>query len=988
MRDPNQSESCFQGRRRPREGIEDILDHKETRLGDLCMAVGSLGDALAYYRQALERTTEDDVEARLEVILKASACLRRQGKTAEALAFVEGVGISFTGRCRRDLLAEKATLLCLLGRYGEAARVCEDAQLNESGEEREKDAGIYLVLGHVLARLCKWRQAIVCLEQAATFGRMCGDTRTLGNALNNLGIVYKNLCRFRESAHCLKRAVSTARQARDEASLAVRLLNLANTLFKMGEIEEADAAISECAKIASSLNIGRTRVLATICKARIRKARGDLAEAERLVRGAIAEAERGDDPRTWLVGSETLGEVLLEKGEAAQAERVLEECIDALSPHTKDVEAEVRSRLAEVLLVTGRKDRAVEMAATAVRLAEEIGDLYEAGRAHRCLGIAHTSPPEKEEHIRRAGEIFRRIGAALELGITLRAEAGKGPGDRVRTGYRVPEGGGSHPGKAGKSVRCLKRALVIFDRCGARRLRVRTLCDLALAYELQQRHEKAMVCLEDARHEAAAAPEDTELILRARARLDGFLAKELAQTHETAPSSAEAAFSYLKSRLNASALILARVEEGSSPGIIRVSGMSREAALAMARTIIAKPTNPYLSTDASRSMACSGMPESVNCLIGVRFGRRGRRGLLIVCWAPGRVGCSGASFIVRAHYEIREVLPVLEKGLELGRGGCHPVMIGGMLTADDKFRRILLSLSRLADSKAGILITGETGTGKELIARAIHAMSPRAGRPLVVQNCAALPEQLLESELFGHRAGAFTGARSDKRGLIEAASGGTFFLDEVGEISPAIQAKMLRAIETGEIRRVGDTITRPVDARFLSATNKNLIDEVERGRFRKDLFYRLNVVSVELPPLRERVGDVEALAWLFLSRFAVRTGKRIDGISENAMRALASYDWPGNVRQLENEIERAVTMVASGAEITPEVLSAVITGNADASGPASLKDELQMVEKRRILSALRECKWNKTHAARKLGNVSRPALIAKMKRLGIPLRPS
>jgi DNA-binding NtrC family response regulator/tetratricopeptide (TPR) repeat protein len=991
MRDPNQSDSCFQGRRRPREGIEDILDHKETRLGDLCMAVGSLGDALAYYRQALEKTTEDDFEARLEVILKASSCLRRQGKTAEALTFIEGVGSPFKGRCRRDLLAEKATLLCLLGRYGEAARVCEDAQLNESGEEREKDAGIYLVLGHVLARLCKWRQAIVCLEQAATFGRMCGDTRTLGNALNNLGIVYKNLCTFRESARCLRQAVSTARQTRDEASLAVRLLNLANTLFKMGEIEEADKAIVECARIASSLNIGRTRVLAMICRARIRKARGDLAEAERLIREAIAEADGGEDPRTRLVGSETLGEVLLEKGEAAAAGEVLQGCLEALSPHTKDVEAEVRSRLAEVFLATGKRDRAVEMAATAARLAEEIGDLYEAGRAQRCLGMAHTSLPEKEEHMARARDIFRRIGAELEMGITLRAEAGMGTGDRVSMGDRAGTVGGVRPGDHKKPVACLKRALAIFDRCGARTLRVRTLCDLAVAYELDERHEKAMVCIEDARQEAAGTPVDSELLSRAGARLDGLLARGLAGPHEAAPSSVEAVFSHLRFTLRASALVLARLEEGASPAITRVSGMSMEAALAVAKIIAAKPTNPYLSTDTSRSMAGSGVPESLRCLIGVRFGRRGRTGLLVACWPPegqsGQGACSGPSAIVRAHYEIRDVLPVLERSLELGRGNRLPVSIGGMLTADDKFKRVLLSLSRLADSKAGILITGETGTGKELIARAIHAMSPRAGQELVVENCAALPEQLLESELFGHRAGAFTGARSDKRGLLEIASGGTFFLDEIGEISPAIQAKMLRAIETGEIRRVGDTVTRPVDARFLSATNKNLEQEVEQGRFRKDLFYRLNVVSVQLPPLRERAGDVEALAWLFLSRFAARMSKRIDGIREDAMRALAAYDWPGNVRQLENEIERAVTMVGSGAEITPEVLSAAISGGAAVDGPRSLKDELQMVEKRRILSALRECKWNKTHAARRLGNVSRPALIAKMKRLGIPLRP-
>jgi transcriptional regulator with PAS, ATPase and Fis domain len=356
---------------------------------------------------------------------------------------------------------------------------------------------------------------------------------------------------------------------------------------------------------------------------------------------------------------------------------------------------------------------------------------------------------------------------------------------------------------------------------------------------------------------------------------------------------------------------------------------------------------------------------------------------MVACLPAG-----GPSAIIKAHYELREALPVLERELEVLPGGCLPISIAGMLTADDKLKRILLSLPRLADSKAGILVTGETGTGKELVARAIHAMSPRAARPLVVQNCAALPEQLLESELFGHKAGAFTGARTDKRGLLETANGGTFFLDEVGEISLAIQAKMLRSIETGEIRRVGDTLTRPIDARFISATNKNLEEEVENGRFRKDLFYRLNVVSVTLPPLRERVGDIEVLARLFLSRFSRKMGKHVRGIGDEAMRALAAYHWPGNVRQLENEIERAVTMVRPGDLIMPGSLSASISGDQGPSGPGSLKEELRLVEKRRILAALRECRWNKTHAARRLGNLSRPALIAKMKRLGIPLKPN
>jgi transcriptional regulator with PAS, ATPase and Fis domain len=247
-----------------------------------------------------------------------------------------------------------------------------------------------------------------------------------------------------------------------------------------------------------------------------------------------------------------------------------------------------------------------------------------------------------------------------------------------------------------------------------------------------------------------------------------------------------------------------------------------------------------------------------------------------------------------------------------------------------------------------------------------------------------LPEHLLESELFGYRAGAFTDARTDKRGLLEAAGGGTFFLDEIGDVSPAIQAKMLRAIESGEIRRLGDTVARSVDVRFVSATNKDLEREVDEGRFRRDLYYRLNVVSLVLPPLRTRPDDICLLARFFLARFAQNAGRRGIELDQGALAALAAYSWPGNVRQLENEIERAIVVLGTRNVVTPDLLSPCILGGASPGAAPGLKDELRAVERSRILAVLAKCNWNKTHAARILGDISRPALVAKMKRLGIP----
>ncbi|MBK8481179.1 MAG: sigma-54-dependent Fis family transcriptional regulator [Proteobacteria bacterium] len=243
----------------------------------------------------------------------------------------------------------------------------------------------------------------------------------------------------------------------------------------------------------------------------------------------------------------------------------------------------------------------------------------------------------------------------------------------------------------------------------------------------------------------------------------------------------------------------------------------------------------------------------------------------------------------------------------------------------------------VAASPATVLITGESGTGKQLVALAIHALSPRAAKPLVQLNCGALAETLLESELFGHSKGAFTGATADHPGLFVAADQGSIFLDEVGDISPAMQAKLLRTLQEGEVRPVGAIRTRLVDVRVIAATNRNLEREAQQGRFREDLFYRLNVVRIEVPPLRERGEDVLLLAEHLLRKHAQRMGRRLEGFEPPAMRALEQYAWPGNVRQLENAVERAVVL-ARGSSITLADLPAQISGAAPSK--ASVAPEL------------------------------------------------
>jgi Nif-specific regulatory protein len=296
-------------------------------------------------------------------------------------------------------------------------------------------------------------------------------------------------------------------------------------------------------------------------------------------------------------------------------------------------------------------------------------------------------------------------------------------------------------------------------------------------------------------------------------------------------------------------------------------------------------------------------------------------------------------------------------------------------------------IDKVVDTRVSVLIEGETGTGKELVAAALHYRSRRREKLFVAQNCAAFPEQLLESELFGHKRGAFTGATEEKKGLFEIADGGTLFLDEVGEMPVGLQAKLLRVLQEGEIRSVGSTVLRQVNVRIVAATNRNLEDEVAAGRFREDLYYRLKVFPLRVPPLRERREDIPALAQFFLERYARELGKVVAGFSREALTALAGHAWRGNVRELENEIQRAVIQVDVGAYVTPDLLSPSVRGAgslAEKIAPSSgtLKDRVDQVERFILLEVLREHDNNKTSAAKALG-ITREGLHKKLKQLGI-----
>ncbi|MBX6422879.1 sigma-54 dependent transcriptional regulator [Thermosulfurimonas sp. F29] len=375
------------------------------------------------------------------------------------------------------------------------------------------------------------------------------------------------------------------------------------------------------------------------------------------------------------------------------------------------------------------------------------------------------------------------------------------------------------------------------------------------------------------------------------------------------------------------------------------------------------------------------MPEMGGLEFLERLRREGRETPVIVITAYAsldsavRAKREGAYDYLPKPFRLEDLRRKLKEALRrFPPAEAPPQEFMGIVGRSPAMRRLFALLPKIARAESNVLITGESGTGKELVARAIHRLSPRAEKPFVVVNCGGIPASLLESELFGYKAGAFTGAKHDKPGLFAQAHGGTIFLDEIGDLPPELQVKLLRVVEYKTFTPLGSTGEIRVDVRIISATNKNLEEEVRAGRFRQDLYFRLNVLSVHLPPLRERREDIPLLVEHFLRKYAEKLGKSGIGISEYALRALMEYDFPGNVRELENIIERSVAL-ETGPLILPETLTLRPDRDTPQTGAEvrlppeglDLEEFLAGIEKKLLQEALRRTGGHREEAARLLG---------------------
>lgn len=972
-------------------------------LGDAFLASRDFASAASHFgtirREGLLRPAGD----RVRLLIKEAKCLHeldrcRQAlrRLGEAIHLLRGSGEE---RLSAHALGLAADVCLQSGRVRLAYRYAEEASQVAARRGVGSDAlRIRLSLGAVFSRLGRWEEAGALFEDVLSAARRSGDMESVGRAYNNLGLVHKNRCEWGRAIDCLEQAIRLAQREQPARALAERLNNLGIVHYKTGDWKRAEGAWREALRIARRVRDRRTEASVLLGMGRLRAARGHLERAEAGYAKAIALARETDDLRTEALGHEFLADLRLDAEDTEGAAQELERAkalVERAGP-SSDVLLEIQRVQARLASLTDSPPKALRLIAQGLEGARRMGDRYEEANllALRAEVRAREGNPRAGSRFQEAIEYLSDLGIRHPLARTL-----------VRYAEWMAAAGGGTPARD-RVQECLIVASEVLERLGD--VRGLTEARVALArWKLKNGGTDGALSILRGLEEMKPGSEGLCLRLaELREELERRLVEGMstgARTRELpgalsadSPCPADLLEGVAASVGADRALWAASPRTGSQAAFVATVGLEDEEAGMLAGWILKRKRSllpegsPVLSVSPASDprFARSEWFRTLRSVIVLPlFSSDGLRGVVYLDRGQAR----GFPFGAREIRKLAAARPALEMAFPTeGHGGAEgvrvvtpagvkiiPFILGG-----PKIANVLSVVGRVCDSNVPVLICGETGTGKELVAKALHELSARRSKPFVVQNCAAIPRELVESELFGYVSGAFTGAVATKAGLFEAAEGGTFFLDEVAETDAATQVKLLRLLEMGEIRPLGSLDARRVNVRLVSATNRSLEREVERGSFREDLFYRLNVVSVELPPLRERPGDIPILANEFLRRSFSAEGKVEGRLSDETLGVLAGYAWPGNVRELENEMKRLAALSPGGNELAPNLLSPRIQ-RGEGGGPVCLAEDLQSIERRKILETLEAEGWNLSRAARVLGRMPRSTLASKMKRLGI-----
>jgi transcriptional regulator with GAF, ATPase, and Fis domain/Tfp pilus assembly protein PilF len=1001
-------------------------------IGDLHLAADNFSGAVDAYTAGLSSLPPDAPTDRCRLLEKLATAESRRGQFEPAVQHLltarEAARLLADSRVNARIAARLANILAETGRYRAGRRYALYAYtvLRDTDDHRTVgQVGVHL--GLCCARLGRPHEAIDWLQNAAATFRRIDDVDGLVTALNNLGLVYKNLREWREATRFLEQALRLDERAGLYARMRSHHQNLGLIRYYLGQWDLAEENFRQSLKVARETGHLQGEAMTLLALGRLCRRRRQYERAAEHFDRALSLSTQVGAQRERLLAREFLAELLMERGDAPHAVALLEPALDearAQAPYG-DLVAELEIRLGIAYLDVDRLDDAERRLVAGLGLADRLGDRIEEAIAERALGRLEALRGNLtgcETRLRAAAQCFEQLNEVFELAATLKAR-----GDAllllpssVRLRVTLDEVSDA-----------AKRAATLFRQLGVVPLAAEGILTLARLEAERENYDQSLSLLEQAEQWLAecgdADAEDRAGALRRELERQ-YVAVSLSTCNEfRALEEANRLFRETSDMdgLLSQAVQLAVEHAGGDRGFVAFTGgagrldvvaqhgLGRDRARRILRVIEAlggariAESGPLFSSrvtaDPRFSTALTDSMESVGSLVCVPLNfpsqsvglvyvdrlndnllgafKQRDLNLLAVLANSAAVAIVEAqrSLLLAENKQLRDQLKS-QPGLER------------VIAESREMTGILKLLSKIGDSTATVLFMGETGTGKGLLAHVVHEVSNRRDRPFVQVNCAALPESLLESELFGYMRGAFTGAQRDKTGLFEEAEGGTIFLDEIEKVPETVQAKLLHVLDCSEIRPVGATRSKKVDARVICATGCDLRERIKEGRFLEDLYYRLNDITIRVPALRERREDIPVLAQHFLAVYSRQMEKHIGGFSADLMRAFLDHEWRGNVRELEKIVKRMVVLAdegeSLGVDLLPPEMRESLGMTSERVSSLSLRSNVSQLEKRMIAQSLDRNRWNKARAARELG-LSYPTLLAKIKAFRIEkTRPS
>lgn len=993
-------------------------------IGNMHFSSENFSTALEYFHKALksvEKTADPD---RFRILLRISDCYRHKGNYAEAQQFLEVAKELSEKFATKEVLGKieyrEAFLQLTRGQYDDALKsgFSSYRKLKSSNEHGEV-GGIQILIAHCYLRLGLMTEAEEFFQDALSSYRRVEDRVGISYAYNNLGLLHKNACRWNRALASFSKSHDIAKSLGLTQHIIRVQVNLGVVHVKLRRYPEAISAFQQAVNNAERFGDQFRLTKALGMLGRAYTGAGEFAKAEKVIVRAQAMADEYGYARESALIDESLGDLMMARGRYQEALTNFRKALKVarqIAPEG-DIAAENLRRIADVEYRLNRPQEALGHIVEGINIATACGDLYELGYLYRTQGLCKRRLGDlegAEESLKTSIEMFGKFENPYEMafsqqflakvylrksGDTALVKAKHALTDSIVEFSKLDDG-------AGQIVSQIMLATV--------EQRLGNLDDALLAvYEADRlveeegnsKFHKALLALRN-KIEVRMSRATTRVLdqfsvlgdIQTGARSRDHLVKGLGSTLQL-----------ILEKLGAdSGFVAIPSAKGKSLQIVTREGMTRGDAQAILAWVnkndkSGKPARSgILVTDLENKpevAALRGKLENpTGALLIQGLGFEGESlGVLVVrqIFDPAKppmgqeaLNFVGAysSLISLSVYEI-----VRSERRDQTRAKNASKGFQSIVTDNKEMIKLLNLSERVAHSDATVLLQGETGTGKGLIAYAIHLLSDRRDRKFIHVNCAALPEQLLESELFGHVRGAFTGAFADKEGLLREADGGTIFLDEIGKTSLAMQGKLLQFLDTNKVRKVGSNDMIPVDVRVVCASKGNLLQLCDEGRFLEDFFYRINDFPLTIPPLRDRPEDVTLLMHHYVEKISREMGKEINGVTDEFLEKLKDYRWPGNVRELEKVIKRAIILADDGEKLSLEHLAPEVMetsweldreSDEKEEEPLTLKERIERIEQNEILEALRRHEWNKSQAAIHLG-ISYPNLLSKIKRYNI-----